>query len=619
MDTTPTTDRLARTIRRCLVLFVVSVAFSACGESDPIGTLPDEGTDEVLETLAWAEYVRELVDGGKLANTDANPLLDLISTVGEHFEAGQAAEADGALNDLVTEIERLVEEGRLSEQDATPLLRAVDGLLADGIALTHVTAGSRHACGLTAEGKAYCWGDNEFGQLGAGATNGRTRPVPVSGDLTFVSLEAVGGFTCGLTAAGSAFCWGQNVGAQLGDGTLVDRLVPTPVSGGPSLVQLAPGADHVCALDASGQTFCWGGAVFGQEGLSIGRDHGLGFEADEPCEGRRDALFYLCESTPTAVPTDLRFADIGVGLWQSCGLTADGAAHCWGWNQTFCSLGLGVEPCETEDSTPIPQRVSATDGFIHLASGAVAHCGIVSSGEAHCWGQGTLAGSSEFGVPAATPLPGGVQFDQIDISGEDSVLGHACGIDRTGTGYCWGAGGSQDELQGNLGDGKIPPGFLCVQRSLQSRSHSGLRGPGVRFHRRRTGVLLWGHAERAGLLLGVERRRAARGRHAGRREHADQGRVAGGVRGGGGGTRGGSGPGLCWRTCARGRSAVQEPLEAEVFVDQGPVHPGPSGVDLPGGALTVRGCEQSWEPPERTHDLAAVVQADRQLAVRARH
>jgi alpha-tubulin suppressor-like RCC1 family protein len=42
-----------------------------------------------------------------------------------------------------------------------------------------VAAANYRACGLTAEGVAYCWGKNDFGQLGDGTTRDRSEPVVV--------------------------------------------------------------------------------------------------------------------------------------------------------------------------------------------------------------------------------------------------------------------------------------------------------------------------------------------------------------------------------------------------------------------------------------------------------
>jgi hypothetical protein len=48
-----------------------------------------------------------------------------------------------------------------------------------------LTAGHMHTCGLTVEGRAYCWGNNYAGALGDGTKTNRLVPTPVAGGLTF--------------------------------------------------------------------------------------------------------------------------------------------------------------------------------------------------------------------------------------------------------------------------------------------------------------------------------------------------------------------------------------------------------------------------------------------------
>jgi len=93
---------------------------------------------------------------------------------------------------------------------------------ASGNRYMQLSAGDYHTCGLTARGKAYCWGYNYNGQLGDGTTNyssGVNGPQRVIGGLTFASIRGGGYHTCGLTARGKAYCWGYNGYGQLGDGT----------------------------------------------------------------------------------------------------------------------------------------------------------------------------------------------------------------------------------------------------------------------------------------------------------------------------------------------------------------------------------------------------------------
>jgi len=120
-----------------------------------------------------------------------------------------------------------------------------------------------------ADGKAYCWGANQEGELGDGTRINRTRPKAVTGGLTFKGVSASNQFSCGITSDDLAYCWGLNGVGQLGLGTTGgSHLVPTGVVGGHSFSAFGGmiSSGHACAVTPDQRAFCWGGNSSGQLG-----------------------------------------------------------------------------------------------------------------------------------------------------------------------------------------------------------------------------------------------------------------------------------------------------------------------------------------------------------------
>jgi len=139
---------------------------------------------------------------------------------------------------------------------------------ASGNRYMQLSAGDYHTCGLTSRGAAYCWGYNGSGGLGDGTTttSGVNGPQRVIGGLKFASIQGGSFFTCGLTASGAAYCWGENNSGQLGDGTTSNSLSPQAVIGGLKFVSISVGYYHTCGITSRGAAYCWGYNVQGQLG-----------------------------------------------------------------------------------------------------------------------------------------------------------------------------------------------------------------------------------------------------------------------------------------------------------------------------------------------------------------
>ncbi|HEY8196082.1 MAG TPA: hypothetical protein VIG04_03850 [Gemmatimonadales bacterium] len=142
----------------------------------------------------------------------------------------------------------------------TVLMRSRPALVAGGRLFRQVDAGRVQTCAVTTGRRAFCWGDNFFGELGDGTTISRSfRPRAVAGGLGFDRVSAGTVHTCG-ESNDRAYCWGDNSRGQLGDGTTIQRNRPVAVAGGLTFAQVSAsvGGLHSCGKTAAGLGYCWG-------------------------------------------------------------------------------------------------------------------------------------------------------------------------------------------------------------------------------------------------------------------------------------------------------------------------------------------------------------------------
>ena len=292
-----------------------------------------------------------------------------------------------------------------------------------GLTFSSISVGSLDgfACGLTTAGAAYCWGYNDYGQLGSGNFANTTSPVAVVGNLAFTALSVgAGGQACGIVTGGAAYCWGYNGNGQLGSASAFTS-TPVPVSGGQLFTSISAGQNgQTCALTAAGAAYCWGNNASGALGNGT----------------------TVSSNTPVAVSGGLTFKSISAGYSSACGLVASGAAYCWGDN-TYGELGNG-----TTTGSSVPVAVGGSLTFKAISAGDDFTCGLVTSGAAYCWGyngvgQLGIGPTSRSTTPAA--LFGGVSFASISAG-----YASACAVTPGGAAYCWG-----DNTSGQLGNQAI--------------------------------------------------------------------------------------------------------------------------------------------------------------------
>jgi alpha-tubulin suppressor-like RCC1 family protein len=146
-----------------------------------------------------------------------------------------------------------------------------------GVDSTSITTGAQHSCVIATlpagvAGNVYCWGDNGYGQLGAtivAPATSSASPVAVAGLPAAAKQISAGEFhTCAVLVTGDAYCWGRNDFGQLGTGT-AGAFSSTRLAVQGSFTSISVGATFTCGLTtggASGRVLCWGDNTYGQLG-----------------------------------------------------------------------------------------------------------------------------------------------------------------------------------------------------------------------------------------------------------------------------------------------------------------------------------------------------------------
>jgi len=293
-----------------------------------------------------------------------------------------------------------------------------------GATVTRVSSGENHTCAIADSG-VYCWGQNEYGELGNGTTTASSTPVAV-GSFTNATAVATGYMHSCAIADGKVHCWGDNSRGQLGDGTNTARTAPVEVGGllvGKTVTAIAAGAAHTCAI-AESLAYCWGSDVSGQLG-----DNQLGAANNS--------------SLPVAVLTSgvlsgLTVTAMTAGEAHTCAI-ADGKAYCWGY-AAFGQLGNN-----STNLSAAPVAVSApwasSASLASLTAGQYSTC-VAADGKAYCWGEGANGqlgngSSSNRTTPVAVTTSGVLTGTVTQVSaGSD----HTCALSGDAA-YCWGANG----------------------------------------------------------------------------------------------------------------------------------------------------------------------------------
>ncbi len=334
--------------------------------------------------------------------------------------------------------------------NAMPTFPPAEGTLTLQPALA---VGSNEVCGVKADGRVFCFGENNGGRLGIGSTRanasdssvhvvglsdavqvatglGRScalrrngtvacwgqlggqlevsHPVPIEGFANLTSV-AVGGSAggmvlCGRHADGTVSCAGENHIGQLGRGSRGDfDLAPAPVAGLTDIEQVRVGVDAACARQSSGKVFCWGSGSRGQ----------LGHGATQP------------SPSPVEVSGISDATDLGGGSYNYCALRRGGAVACWGSNEDG-QIANGKAGRENDAAAPVAVR--GLRGASRLGDSTDSICVAMGNGEGRCWGANDF-GQTGSGDAETDDVMAPVVFkrDDVAVQALGNVLQMGCG------------------------------------------------------------------------------------------------------------------------------------------------------------------------------------------------
>jgi alpha-tubulin suppressor-like RCC1 family protein len=260
-----------------------------------------------------------------------------------------------------------------------------------------VTSGARNSYGIKADGTAWAWGNNNNGALGTGDITSYSSPVQVVGAHSFLIIRGGGvtgsAFAVGLKRDGTVWCWGRNNFGELGNNSVTNVSSPVAVVGNHSFIDIAPGFESVFALKADGKVWSWGYNLFGELGDNsqtdksspvavVGNHSFVSIEASvtQTCAGLKSNGTVWCwgygtgggignntvvsYSSPVQVVGSHSFCQIR-GSAGACffGLKSDGRLWAWGDNN-YGRLGDGSI---TNRSSPV--AVIGSHSFLTLHTG----------------------------------------------------------------------------------------------------------------------------------------------------------------------------------------------------------------------------------------------------------
>lgn len=122
-----------------------------------------------------------------------------------------------------------------------------------------VSVGGYHTLAIAQDGTLWAWGDNAYGQLGAGTVGtDELNPKQVSPVDKWIFVSAGEFYSLAIKNDGTLWAWGLNTYGQIGNGTTTQQNIPVKIGTETNWVDVYAGYRHSIARKVDNTIYAWG-------------------------------------------------------------------------------------------------------------------------------------------------------------------------------------------------------------------------------------------------------------------------------------------------------------------------------------------------------------------------
>lgn len=317
-----------------------------------------------------------------------------------------------------------------------------------------LATGRMSTCAIDARGDVWCWGHNGERESNPAVLSGYTlAPTKVVLPAPAAQIRIGSQFACARFEDGRVFCWGNNDSGELGNGTQDDGGPTEVLLGAERAKELAIASITACIVrESDGGVTCWGGAADGLlsaqssvpvsiplltnvHGLEMAHRHACVLDASNHvwCWGRANSGQIGPPLSNRTIPVEVTSFGAQIALAaggkSTCALDAAGDVRCLGTND-LGELGDGSFVTRSTPSAPV------VSGAIAIGGGSKTNCALLAGGSVSCWGSGASGMLGDGGYDTR-PLPGNAS---TLVSSLAVGFHHICGLTDDQI-LCWGRNG----------------------------------------------------------------------------------------------------------------------------------------------------------------------------------